>query len=320
MIGIFRHNNPIALILLFVLAYVSLFLKQEIILPISDDKHTLLLKLLMDWLSPIEIKNPLATKIFKYILLITEALYLNKIARDNKLLEKSTYVFAMTFLLISFLIPFKITVFILLINALILISFDAFVRMYKKNNPFNNIILSGFLIAITSSLTNNYLIFYCWLTIALLIIRPTSLREWSVLNIGFILPYYFLIGMLYLFDQLSMEAIIQFKVPVIKMPHLSLVESVKLILLILLPLLGLTVGSSQINKMVLQNRKAYIIIFAFLLGAILVILLNLNQLSEYVFLLLLPASILFAPFFQAFRKDFIPNLVLIVLIVLSYIR
>ena len=320
MIGIFRHNNPIALILLFVLAYVSLFLKQEIVLPISDNKHTLLLKLLMDWLSPIEMKNSLATKIFKYILLIAEALYINKIARDNKLLEKSTYVFAMTFLLISFLIPFKITVFILQINALILISFDAFVRMYKKNNPFNNIILSGFLIAITSSLTNNYLIFYCWLTIALLIIRPTSLREWSVLNIGFILPYYFLIGMLYLFDQLSMEAIIQFKVPVIKMPHLSLVESVKLILLILLPLLGLTVGSSQINKMVLQNRKAYIIIFAFLLGAILVILLNLNQLSEYVFLLLLPASILFAPFFQAFRKDFIPNLVLIVLIVLSYIR
>ncbi|MEY2594867.1 MAG: hypothetical protein RI965_139 [Bacteroidota bacterium] len=320
MIGIFRHNNPFALILLLVLAYVSLFLKHEIILPFSDIKHTLLLTNLMKWLGPIEAQNMPITKIFKYLLLITEALYINKIARDNKLLEKSTYVVAMTFLLICFLIPFKISLFILLINALILIAVDSFIKMYKKNNPFNNIILSGFIISITSSLTNNYLIFYCWLTIALLVIRPTSLREWTVLNIGFILPYYFLMSILYLFDQFSLDAIIQFKMPILSMPELSTIASLKLILLVLLPILGLTAGSSQINKMILQNRKAYIIIFALFLAAVLITMVNLNQLSEYAYLMLLPASILFAPFFQAFRKDFIPNLVLIVLIALSYIR
>ena len=104
------------------------------------------------------------------------------------------------------------------------------------------------------------------------------------------------------------------------MPALSSISSLKLILLLLLPIIGLTAGSNQINKMILQNRKAYIIIFALFLAAVLVAILNLNQLSEYAYLLLLPASILFAPFFQAFKKDFIPNLVLIVLIVLSYIR
>jgi len=167
---------------------------------------------------------------------------------------------------------------------------------------------------------NNYLIFYCWLTIALLVIRPTSLREWTVLNIGFILPYYFLMSILYLFDQFSLDAIIQFKMPILSMPELSTIASLKLILLVLLPILGLTAGSSQINKMILQNRKAYIIIFALFLAAVLITMVNLNQLSEYAYLMLLPASILFAPFFQAFRKDFIPNLVLIVLIALSYIR
>lgn len=302
------------------MAYVSLFLKQEVILPFSDIKHTLLLTNLMKWLGPIEAQNTLATKVFKYLLLITEAFYINKIARDNKLLEKSTYLFAMTFLLISFLTPFKISLFILVINGLILIAVDSFIKMYKKNNPFNNIILSGFFISISSALTNNYLIFYCWLTIALLVIRPTSLREWTVLNIGFILPYYFLMSILYLFDQLSLDAIIQFKAPVLSMPALSYISSLKLILLLLLPIIGLTAGSNQINKMILQNRKAYIIIFALFLAAVLVAILNLNQLSEYAYLLLLPASILFAPFFQAFKKDFIPNLVLIVLIVLSYIR
>lgn len=320
MIGIFRHNNPLALILLLALAYVSLFLKHEIILPLSDIKHTFLLSNLMKWLGPFETQNILTTKVFKYLLLITEALYINKIARDNKLLEKSNYIFAMSFLLISFLIPFKTSLFILLINGLILIAVDSFIKMYKKNNPFNNIILSGFIISITSSLTNNYLIFYCWLTIALLVIRPTSLREWMILNIGFILPYYFLMSILYLFDQLSLDAIIQFKAPIQSMPEISPITSLKLILLVLLPIIGLTAGSNQINKMILQNRKAYIIIFALFLAAVLITVLNLNQLSEYAYLMLLPASILFAPFFQSFRKDFIPNLVLIVLIVLSYIR
>lgn len=320
MIGIFRHNNPIALILLLALAYVSLFLKHEIVLPPYDTKHTLLLSTVMKWLGPIETQNILTTKIFKYLLLITEAFYINKIGRDNKLLEKSTYVFALTFLLISFLIPFEISLFMLLINGLILIVLDALIKMYKKNNPFNNIILSGFIISIISSLTNNYLIFYCWLTISLLVIRPTSLREWTVLNIGFILPYYFLMSTLYLFDQLSMDAIIQFKVPSLNIPEISSLTALKLILLLLLPIIGLIAGSSQINKMILQNRKAYIIIFALFLAVILVCISNLNQLSEYAYLILLPASILLAPFFQSFRKDFIPNLVLIVLIVLSYIR
>lgn len=320
MIGIFRHNNPIALILLLALAYVSLFIKQEITLPFSDIKHTLLLTNLVKWMGPMETQNIITTKIFKYLLLISEAIYINKIARDNKLLEKATNVFALTFLLFSFLIPFKISLFMLLINGLILIAVDSFIKMYKKNNPFNNIILSGFIISITSSLTNNYFIFYCWLTIALLVIRPTSLREWTVLNIGFILPYYFLMSILYLFDQLSLDAIIQFKSPILTLPELSPIASLKLILLVLLPLIGLAAGSSQINKMILQNRKTYIILFALFLAAVLVAILNLNQLSDYTYLMLLPASVLFAPFFQAFRKDFIPNLVLIVLIVLSYIR
>lgn len=320
MIGIFRHNNPISLLMLFIMAYAALFLKQDVVLVFTEQKHTLLLTNLMKWLNAWEGNYHLYTKIFKYIVLITEAFYLNKIGRDNKLLERSTHIHSMTFLLISFLIPFNITIFTLLINAFLLIAFDAFIKMYKKTNPFNNIILAGFMIAILSSITNNYLIFYGWVTVALLIIRPTSLREWTVLNIGFLLPYYFLISLLYLYDHLTLDAIIQFKSPLMSLPQLTPFVGAKLIMLIVLPFIGLMIGSSQINKMVLQNRKAYIVVFALLLASILINVMNLQQLSEYSFLLLLPASFLFAPFFQSFKKDFIPNLVLIVLIVMSYIR
>lgn len=48
-------------------------------------------------------------KIFSLLLLMSEALYLNKLARDNKLLEKGTYIIALTYLLMSFLIPYRIS-------------------------------------------------------------------------------------------------------------------------------------------------------------------------------------------------------------------
>jgi hypothetical protein len=192
--------------------------------------------------------------------------------------------------------------------------------MYKKSNPLNDLLIAGFITASISAVINNYFILYLWLTVALLIMRPTSLREWSVLNIGFILPFYFLISVLYLTDKLSFDAILHLNKPEFTIPKFVTIQSIKLIMLIILPLIGLSAGAGQINKMVLQNRKAYIIMFALFLGTVIINLLNINNIGEYAYLLLLPATILLSPFFQSFKKDFIPNLVLIVLIVLSYIR
>jgi hypothetical protein len=319
-LGIFRNNNPLAIILLFILGYASIFLKPDPLFQNTIIENGILADVLMNILRPLE-KNPSTSiKIISYTLLMAEAFYLNKISRDYKLLEKGTFIVAMAFLLMNFLIPTKISLFMLLINGLLLFVFSAFIAMYKKSNPLNDLLIAGFITASISAVINNYFILYLWLTVALLIMRPTSLREWSVLNIGFILPFYFLISVLYLTDKLSFDAILHFNKPEFAIPKLATIQSIKLIMLIILPLIGLSAGAGQINKMVLQNRKAYIIMFALFLGAVIINLLNINNIGEYAYLLLLPATILLSPFFQSFKKDFIPNLVLIVLIVLSYIR
>lgn len=320
MIGIFRYNNPLTLLLLLFLGWASIFLKQPHFLPYIDNNDSLIRHYFMSFLSPLEAQNHIPIKLFKFLLLFGEALYFNKIVKDLKMIEKSNSYFALTFLVISFFIPFTTTFFLLLINAALLLAIDAIIKMYKKINPLNDIIYAGFLIAIATMLTNNYMIFYGWLTISFLIIRPNSLREWCLLNIGFLLPYYFLIGMLYLYDGLRMESVFQFNMPSFKISHLTTIASIKLFILVLLPMLGIAVGYTRINMMNLQNRKAYIIMLAFFLGTVLVTILNLNRLSEYTYLLLLPVSFLFAPFFMAFRKDFIPNLILMLLIVLCFVR
>jgi hypothetical protein len=319
-LGIFRNNNPLALLLLLGLGYVSIFLKPVMPYVHNENDNQFIFHWFMQLLTPLEKKPGTGIKIFAFIALISEALYLNKIARDYKLLEKSTYVIALTFLLMSFLIPYRISIFMLTINALIIVVFNAFISMYKTNNPFNQIMVVGFITSAVSAVVNNYFIFYAWLTIALLIMRPTSLREWSILNLGFILPYYFLSSLLYLTNQFSFDALLQLQMPSFTMPMVSTIHAIKISCIVMLPLIGFWAGSAQISKMVLQNRKAFIILFSLLLAGMCIVLLNIGYLSEYLYLLLVPASMLFAPFFQSFKRDFIPNLVLILLIILSYIR
>ncbi len=320
MLGIFRHNNPLSILLLLVLAFFAEYYKVNTAFIIAEHPTTLLYKALLNLLSPLNAEEHLSTKIIRYLILIAEAFYLNKIAIDNKLLERSTFLVALTFLLLHFLMPFKASFLMLLINAILMIVFHIFIVLYKKTNPFNNIILCGFLMACLSLIVNSYMIFYAWLTIALLVMRPSSIREWSVMNIGFIIPYYFIVSILYLIDQFSVEAIATFVTPTFHLPVTTPIVSLKMALIVLLPLIGFSISSTSINKMVLQNRKAYIIMFALMLGVILINILNLDRINNYFYLSIVPATILFAPFFQSFRKDFIPNLILVLLILLSYIR
>lgn len=258
--------------------------------------------------------------ILNIVLLVTESLFLNKIVSDHRLMEKPGFVPAMTFLLIQALFPFKIDTFFILINGLLLVLIKLMIIVYKQERPSNNLIGAGFTVGLLATLNSGYWVTYFWLITALFIMRPASSKEWLICTIGFLMPFYFILSLEYLNDQLNLKQFFSDFGIVFNTPTYKPIVWVKIGLIVLLPLIGIWTYSPSIGKMVIQNRKTYLstLILVFVLFGLLAI--KFGILAKEIMFLLTPASLLIAPIFLSFKKEFIPNLLVFVLIAIALIR
>ena len=319
MITLFRNNNPIALLLLTALALFPFWNTSLHSTVLIDSTRTILFKEIRPLIDFIDTPGFWANCI-KTITLLTLALLLNKVVIDFKLMERSGYVPALCFLLFSALVPEAITAIALLINALTLTSIRLLIQVYKQEHPNNNLVAAGFCMGLVTSLISAHLMFYVWMVIAILIMRPTSLREWLIATMGFLLPFYFLASIMYLNDALDLSALIPNLSSEWVLPDLSKREWLNMAILYLLPVIGILVFNQQMSKMVILGRKSYLILFVLYLALLVVAGFNMNYLEELAGLSLIPTSFLFAPFFLAFRREYIPNLVVLALIAASLFR
>lgn len=318
LITLFKHNNPLAIILLIVLAVLPEWKSGYALLP-EGNNTAILYNYINQHLFPLHEQSG-GLRTINIIVLLVESLFLNKIISDHRLIDKPGFIPAMTFLLLQSLLPFSINFFFLIINGLLLILIKLMILVYKQEKPSNNLIGAGFTAGLLASMDTAYWAIYLWLITALFIMRPASAKEWLIITLGFLMPFYFILSWQYLNDELNLKQFfsdfgIQFSIPAY-----SLVTWIKIIVLATLPLIGLWMYSTQIGKMVIQNRKTYLVLFILILVILGMIMLKFGFASREIMFILAPASLLVAPVFLYFKKDFIPNLLFFLLIALSLIR
>ena len=318
MITLFKHNNPIALILLLVLATLPEWKGSYEALP-QVNNPALLSRYFEQYFFPLHDQTS-GLRILNIILLLAESLFFNKIINDHRLMEKPGFIPAMTFLLIQALLPYKIDTFFVLINGLLLVVVKLMVVIYKQESPSNNLIGAGFIVGLLAALNSGYWITYLWLITALFIMRPASSKEWLICTMGFLMPFYFILSWEYLNDQLNIKQIFSDFGIFFSIPVYTPVVWVKIAIVAILPLIGLWLYSPDVGKMVIQNRKTYMIIFILILVIFGLLALKFGILASEIMFILTPASFLIAPIFLSFKKEFIPNLLFFVLIALALIR
>jgi hypothetical protein len=320
MINLFRHSNPICLLLLLILACFSHFL-----FPYSDFK--------IEWLHDPSIfslqfnelfgdffaKRTFWNGFFSTTIILIEAFGLNKILSNLRIFEKSGFLPALCFVLLSNLIPCQNQGQMLLVNGALLLSFNYIINSFKKEKASGTILLAGFFAGIAAGFNNNFIIFF-WLTISLFSIRQGSLREWILLTIGFILPFYFVISILYLFNKFDINSILQFPMPNITKPTLNNISWLRFYLFLGISFLGLIVSIQSMRKLLIQARKTLNISYYLFFATLISCLLTFSKSPYNLYVMIVPASILIISIFTSLKKQFIPNLLMVLMILLSMLR
>ncbi len=259
-------------------------------------------------------------KLIRVMVSLFSALYVNKMVTDHKLMEKPGYLPAMNFLLLQMLLPELNSLHTICSNLILIIVLKLMIVVYKDEKPVNSLITAGFLAGLFVMIRSEGIIYFIWLSVALLIMRSASLREWIMVLTGFILPFYLLSSLLYLTDKLEFHYIFNIHPFDFILPTLTVFDWVRMAVLLMIPLLFFTIASGQISKLLIQGRKTFIITLLLSIVTLCLFLMDLSALNSHLGLFVLPASLLMSPLLVNTRKNLLFNLFVLLLIALSQIR
>ncbi len=320
MISIFRNNTPLAIGLLLLLAIVPEINTHPEAFVQNDSEHTIVWNWIAAFSEWINFNTSILGVLIRVSVTLIAALFINKIVTDHKLIEKPGYLPAMWFLLLQSLIPKQVSLDILFINVCMIASVKLMILVYKLERPINSLLTASFLLSLIALINSASVLYFLWLSAALLIMRPASFREWIMVLTGYLLPIYLLTSVLYLTDRLDFNFIFSFQKIAFELPQLSPFEWIRIAIVLIIPWLFFVLSSNQISKLLIQGRKTFIISLLLSIVVTSLILSDLTSLSQSIHLALLPATLLVSPLFIHVRKKLLPNLFILILLVLSQLR
>lgn len=292
MIGIFKQKNPGNALLLLIYGLVLKFpLFLHPVKPLPDNGNNYIYGIIVRLLEPVTTNAPVLFSFLAFLLIFTQATLINRISNSLKLFPRNNYLVGMAYLLVSSLMKdwmyFSAP---LLINSLMIWIWYSMIRLYNNSNPktsiYNVAVLVGFLPLIyTPSLAFVFL-----LLLSLIITRPPRITEWMVSFLGLLTPYYFLFVFLYLTDQWDYNKIfrsLSFHFP--KFPSSYWVTG-GIVLLVLPFFPGWYYVQTNLNKTLIQVRKAWGLLLSFLIVSLLIILVNPGDTYQLWVLALIPLT------------------------------
>lgn len=275
MIGIFRQKNSSNILLLLVY---TLALKFNLFLhpvgPLQHAEDNYLYKGLLHFLEPLNLPAVFYS-FLAFAFLFSQAALFNRICNTHKMLAKPTYLPAMSYILITSLLPeWSLFSAPLIINSFLIWIYYQMMLLYNSYKAATAIFNIGVLMGIITLLYQPAVLFVLLIWFALFIMRPFIIREWLIGLLGVTTPYYFLGIILYLTNQWNWKKIIpvvNFSLPA--MPS-SVFITISIVLLVLTFITGGFYVQNNLNKMLIQVRKNWSLLLLFLIVSSFIILVN----------------------------------------------
>lgn len=287
MIAIFKQKSPgnVVITLLFgLLLKLPLFLYPKNIVASSIDGR------LYQWfISILPPGSPMVYSVIAFSLLYTQALMINYMVNEYRMIIKATYLPAMAYLLITSLMPeWNYLSSPMLANSFIIWMFIYLFKLYNSNNAKAQVYNIGLITGITSYIYFPSAAFVLCVLLGLMILKPFRLNEIVLFFLGCLTPYYFHAVYLFLFGELSLRNFfpqISVRIPLLK-NSIWLAGS---ILLLTVPfLVGGYFVQANLRRMLIQVRKNWSVLLIYLLLAFFVPFINSDQSFETWILVTVP--------------------------------
>lgn len=257
-----------------------------------------------------------------FVLAFALAIMLNSTIVSNKIIPNRGYTTGAIFLILLSLFQN----FAVLSPELIAIYFSLRIlqkslSIVKEEKPFGDIFDLGWLSALATLFYFPSIWQLLFSLFVLVLMRPFSLREWLMVLIGFIAPFFLTFAIYFWFDKwqnLAFEIINSINAKAFAF-HFSTREMVAVITLIVLFLLSVTALPKILFSNVIQVRKFSNLLLLMLLLIVLSSFLQANFEVLHFSVLCLPLSILGAMYFQSLKGFFLSELLFGILLLSAII-
>lgn len=306
----FRQKSPGNIVVLFffgMLLKLPLFFHPREITASQNDED--FYHWLLQSLNSATTNNAVICSLIAFLFLYIQALMVNYLVNEYRLIQKPTYLPAMAYLLLTSLLPeWNYLSSPLIATTFIIWIFIKLFSLYNVSNARGRIYNIGLLLGISSYFYFPSASFLICILLGLVILKPFRLNEVVLLLMGCLTPYYFIGAYLFLTDQLSIPNFfphVSVLVPVIR----STIWLAISILFLAIPfLIGGFFVQAHLHKMLIQVRKSWSIMLLYLPLAFFIPFVNTNSSFNNWILLVVPFSTFHASTYFYPAKKWMPNL------------
>lgn len=309
MTGTFKANNPYNTFLLLVY---GLLLKLPVflhpVIPEPQQTDGFLFKTLLAQIAPIGKAVPVIYSLISFVLLYTQAVTFNKLANDQRLMQKPNYLTGMSYLLITSLFKeWNIVSAPLIVNTLLIWVWASMSGLYNNKNARAALFNIGIIIGIATFFYFPSIAFAVLIIAGLTITRPFKLAEWLIALLGIIAPYYFLLAYVFLTDRWKGYKLPGFSVS-LPVFYRSYWASAAIILVLFASIVGFFYIQQNFRRQLVQTRKSWNLVFLYLLVALFIPFINAAHTFEYWILCAVPLSAFVGSAFLYPEKRWFPGL------------
>jgi len=303
-----------------ILAFLALMINYDVALSAPKNSGPLY-TLIYHWLE----RSVYTSRISFFALLISEALLLQLIVAQYRLVPRNNYIIIFIWFLLSFSNPSLLSINPVII-ASVITSWGLFrlLSISELEHTLPNLFTAGFMFSSASLVYGNMIWYIVFRIIGLMVLSLFRGRELMVSLVSFALPYVFILSYGFVFNQefaFGNPVMVNFESWSFFSKGIQLWLSIIIfIIIVLLSLYSVFNVMLHLSSKLIQIRKSTTLLFVLLIFNILLLFTSGTWWSSHPFLIFIPLSILLTLFLSEQKKSFYIDLILLSIIILEIVQ